>query len=150
GLSVSYNQAANQVTLKAAGKVKLSPALQLTVIGAGSGGIAKITGLGLAGSGGQPGTNYMASVTGKKVTHTNAIAQGALRVRTALAVGSEQPRAAAAGTAKSRHALGSPQARFKTASAARPGGPLALPRATGIRDAAVGILGTLRGPSSKA
>jgi len=71
-LTVHYNQKSNTVTLVAQGKPKLNPALQLTVIGAGPGGIAKLTGLHFAGRGGKPGTNYVASVTAKQIKQTNA------------------------------------------------------------------------------
>jgi hypothetical protein len=66
-LTVRYNRVSNSVTLTAHGKIKRNPALQLTVVGTGPGGIAKITGLLLAGRGGKPGTNYVASVTATKV-----------------------------------------------------------------------------------
>ena len=75
GLSVSYNQAADQVTLKVAKKVKLNPALELTVIATGPSGLAKLDGLPLAGGFGQPGTNYVARVMFRGVTH-DAISRG--------------------------------------------------------------------------
>jgi hypothetical protein len=70
-LTVHYNPKSNSVTLVAQGKPKLNPALQLTVVGMGPGGIAKVTGLLLAGRGGKPGTNYVASVTATRIKQTN-------------------------------------------------------------------------------
>ena len=72
-MSVSYNQATNQVTLKVAKKPKAGTVLTLTVVGSGANGIAKLTGLQLAGSGGQPGTNYVATIRGKRLTPTAAV-----------------------------------------------------------------------------
>jgi hypothetical protein len=71
-LTVRYNRASNSVTLTAKGRPSLKAALQLTVIGAGPHGIAKLTGLPLAGHGGKPGTNYVASVTATKIKQVNA------------------------------------------------------------------------------
>jgi hypothetical protein len=72
-LSVRYNPSTATVTLTAKGKVRLNPALQLTVIGTGSDGIAKADGLLLAGSGGQPGTNYVAAVTATRIKQIQAV-----------------------------------------------------------------------------
>jgi ELWxxDGT repeat protein len=72
-LTATYNAATNQVVLKGPKTVKTSPALTLTVFGTGSAGIAKLDGLLLAGSGGQPGTNYVASVTAKAVKAVAAV-----------------------------------------------------------------------------
>jgi ELWxxDGT repeat protein len=84
GLSVTYNPSTNQVVLKATKKPKTSPALTLTVVGSGPSGIAKLDGLQLAGSGGQAGTNYVASVTGKAVHPTAAVTGNRIVVRTAV------------------------------------------------------------------
>jgi hypothetical protein len=82
-LSVNYNQATDQVVLTGPKKVKTKPALTLTVIGTAPNGIAKTDGLQLAGSGGQPGTNYVASVTSKSVAPLAVIADGTTPGRTA-------------------------------------------------------------------
>jgi hypothetical protein len=83
-LSVSFNQAANQVTLKAAKKPTAGAVLTLTVIGTGPAGIAKLTGLQLAG-GGQPGTNYIATIKGKRITPTLARSATMIIVRDGVA-----------------------------------------------------------------
>jgi hypothetical protein len=44
----------------------------LTVIGSSPHGVAKVDGLSLAGSGGGPGTNYVATFTAKGAKHANA------------------------------------------------------------------------------
>ncbi len=80
-LSVSYNQATNQVILKGPKTVKTSPALTLTVVGTGPSGIAKMDGWQLAGRGGQPGTNYVASVTTKAVRPIAAVLGNTIVVR---------------------------------------------------------------------
>jgi glucose/arabinose dehydrogenase len=72
-LSVRLNPASNVVTLTAKGKLKFNPDLVLTVVGAGLGAITKDTGLALAGTGGQPGTNYVAAVTAKKVRQIHPV-----------------------------------------------------------------------------
>jgi ELWxxDGT repeat protein len=105
GMSVSYNQTTNQVTLKVAKKPKAHTGLTLKVVGSGPTGIAKLTGLQLAGSGGQPGTNYVAAIRGKRLTQTAAVTGNSIVVRT------ERP----------AHAL----ARLGSASGG-PGGPLAV------------------------
>jgi hypothetical protein len=66
-LSISYDQLTNSVTLTASVHVKLKQSLRLTVIGAGPRGVAKITGLPLAGKRKRPGTNYVATLIGKSV-----------------------------------------------------------------------------------
>ena len=81
-LSATYNQATNQVILKGPKTVKTSPALTLTVVGTGQSGIAKLDGLHLAGSGGLPGTNYVAAVTTKAIRPTAAVAGTMTAVRT--------------------------------------------------------------------
>jgi ELWxxDGT repeat protein len=98
-LKVSYNPATDQVILKAIGRVSLAKPLELTVVGASAGGVSKVTGLPLAGSG-QPGTDYLATVTSK-------------RVNPALAV---------AGNTITPHKIVRPAAR----ALHRPGGPMAL------------------------
>lgn len=84
-LSVSFNPSTDQVTLKVIGKVSLARPLDFTVVGTGPGGIAKVTGLLLAGSGGQSGTNYTATVTSKKIKSVAAVASNELVVRPAIA-----------------------------------------------------------------
>ena len=69
-LIVSFDAATDQVTLKAAKKPKAGMVLTLTVVGAG--GIAKLDGLQLAGAGAS-GTNYVATITGKRISHTAAV-----------------------------------------------------------------------------
>jgi glucose/arabinose dehydrogenase len=69
-LTVTYNQATNSVTLTATVQIKLKQTLRLTVIGRGPHGVAKITGLPLAGKRKRPGTNYVAIVTGKAIRQT--------------------------------------------------------------------------------
>ncbi len=68
-LSVSYNPKTNVVTLTALAKVKKKQSLSLTVIGTAPSGVAKITGVLLAGVRKRTGTNYVAFVTGKTITH---------------------------------------------------------------------------------
>jgi hypothetical protein len=58
--------------------------LTLTVIGTGPAGIAKLTGLQLAG-GGQPGTNYIATIKGKRITPTLARSATMIIVRDGVA-----------------------------------------------------------------
>ena len=83
GLSVSYNPTTNQVTLKGPKKLKAGRGLTLTVVGAGPNGIAKPDELHLAGSGGQPGTNYLASVTAKAINRISAVVGNTILARTA-------------------------------------------------------------------
>jgi hypothetical protein len=83
-LIVSYDPASNTVTLVARGKVKRGQALRLTLIGSGPDGIAKVTGLPLAGDGVHAGTNYVATITGGTIKHANA-ATGKARGLTAAA-----------------------------------------------------------------
>jgi Putative Ig domain len=68
-LSVSYNPKTNVVTLMALANVKKKQTLQLTVIGTAPNGVAKISGVLLAGVRKRTGTNYVAFVTGKTITH---------------------------------------------------------------------------------
>jgi hypothetical protein len=71
-LVVSYDPATLTVTLIARAKARRGQVLRLTVIGSGPDGIAKVTGLLLAGDGRHPGTNYVATIRGQSITHTNA------------------------------------------------------------------------------
>ena len=71
-LAVSYDAATSTVTLTAKAKVKRRQTLRLTVIGSGPDGIAKVTGLPLAGDGVHIGTNYVATITGRTIKQTNA------------------------------------------------------------------------------
>ncbi|MGP0064204.1 MAG: putative Ig domain-containing protein [Isosphaeraceae bacterium] len=127
GLSVSYNQATNQVTLKGPKKQKTSPALTLTVLGTG---ITKLDGLELAGSGGQPGTNYVASVTGKAISPTSAVLRNTIAVRTAEFV---------------RHAPDSSHP--VKAESIRPAGPMALARTPSVRDVVLGVIPSMTNPA---
>jgi hypothetical protein len=68
-LTAAYNAASRTVTLTALGSVNSKRLLRLTVIGTGPAGVAKVTGLLLAGSRGRPGTDYVATITGKLVKH---------------------------------------------------------------------------------
>ena len=68
-LSVSYNPKTNVVRLTALEKVKLKQALELTVIGTAPNGVAKISGVLLAGVRKRTGTNFVAFLTGKTITH---------------------------------------------------------------------------------
>ncbi len=141
GLSVSYSQSANQVVLKAAKKPKTSPALTLTVIGTGTTGIAKLDGLQLAGSGGQPGTNYVASVTGKAVTRTSAVTSNTIVVRTAARSAGGQTRV----NPVARPLLirrGSAPPHSVTVTSARPAGPMALVRTPAVPDVVLGVIPT--------
>ena len=115
GASVAYNQATNQVTLKLAKKPKSGTVLTLTIVGTGPGGIAKLDGLQLAGSG-QPGTNYVATIRGKGISPTAAVTEHTIVVRTARAQ-----------TALVRYHSASSELSRESASGA-PGGPLALAR----------------------
>jgi hypothetical protein len=67
-LSVSYNPKTNVVRLTALEKVKLKQTLELTVIGSAPNGVAKISGVLLAGVRKRTGTNYVAFVTSKTIT----------------------------------------------------------------------------------
>jgi hypothetical protein len=84
-LTVSYDPASSSVTLKAQGRVSLQRALHLTVIGTGPDGVAKITGLPLAGSGFEPGTNYVASISAKGIHRTMAVASRTIGVVASVA-----------------------------------------------------------------
>ena len=77
--------------------MKTSPALTLTVVGTGPSGIAKLDGLQLAGSGGQPGTNYVASVTAKAVKPIAAVVGNTIVIRTERAIRRARPRGAKRG-----------------------------------------------------
>lgn len=128
GLHVSYNQATNQVTLKAAKKPAAGTTVTLTVIG-GSTGIAKLTGLELAGNGSTPGTNYVATISGKKVTPTSIATGQSIVVR-----------AARPALARVKHGATSEVRR--TPSSGAPGGPLALSGTAGVRTVVFGIVPT--------
>ena len=114
------------MTLKAIGKVNLTKPLQFTVVGAAPGGVAKVTGLLLAGSGGQAGTNYVATVTTKKVKP--------VRVQHDRRPGGRQVGGASVDqeTGGPDRRRGSPIARrlrpvvVRPSSLALPGGPMAL------------------------
>jgi hypothetical protein len=122
--SVSYNQATNQVTLKLAKKPKAGTVLTLTVVGSGPNGIAKLTGLQLAGSGGKSGTNYVATIKGKKLSPTAAVTANTIVVRTARPA-----------HALVQHGSAAPEVKH-------PGGPLSVSRAAGARDVFFGIIPT--------
>jgi ELWxxDGT repeat protein len=144
----SYNPATNQVTLKGPKKVKTSPALTLTVVGSGPDGIAKLDGLQLAGSGRQPGTNYVASVTGKTVTPTSAVVGNMIVVRTAAR--SEGGRALTDRFVRPmivRHNSASPHP-AKIGSTG-PAGPMALARTTAVRDVVLGVIPPLSSSGSR-
>jgi glucose/arabinose dehydrogenase len=68
-LAVRYDPRTHKVTLTALGRVNTKQVLKLTVIGTGPDGVAKVTGLLLAGSRGRSGTNYVATITGNVVRH---------------------------------------------------------------------------------
>ena len=68
-LAVSYNATTSVVTLTALAPVKRKQTLKLTVIGTPPRGVAKITGRPMAGTGKRPGTNYVATISGKTVVH---------------------------------------------------------------------------------
>ncbi len=121
---VSYNAATDQVTLKALGRVGLAKPLELTVVGIGPGGVAKGTGQLLNGSG-QPGSDYVATINGR-------------RVSPALAVGTQSiaPHGQGHGHARAQVQIhGRPAARFahrrarpqvvRSHSSAHPHGPMA-------------------------
>ena len=129
GASVAYNQATNQVTLKLAKKPKSGTVLTLTIVGTGPGGIAKLDGLQLAGSG-QPGTNYVATIRGKGISPTAAVTEHTIVVRTARAQ-----------TALVRYHSASSELSRESASGA-PGGPLALARTPIERTLVLGVIPT--------
>jgi hypothetical protein len=124
---VTYDQATNQVVLKGPKTVKASPALTLTVVGTGQSGIAKLDGLHLAGSGGLPGTNYVATVTTKAIRRIAAVTRNISAVRTGAGsaqdhmyiIGDWMPRSV-------RH-YGGVAHRVEFASA-HPAGPIAMVR----------------------
>jgi hypothetical protein len=98
-LAVSYNPASNTVTLVAQAKVRRGQALRLTVIGSGPDGIAKMTGLPLAGDRVHAGTDYVATITGASIRQTDA-ARGGGRSRArsrAIAAAHTEPKIHPAG-----------------------------------------------------
>jgi ELWxxDGT repeat protein len=135
-LGISYDAATNQVTLRAIGRVNLLKPLQFTVVGTAPGGVAKVTGLLLAGSG-QAGTDYLATVTPRKV---KPVASGALAVRAdARSTGHpslEKPEART--EARISHRTAAAPVPVRPSSQGLPGGPMALavlsasPRVFGI------------------
>ena len=137
-LGISYNATTNQVTLKAIGKVNLTKPLQFTVVGAAPGGVAKVTGLLLAGSGGQAGTNYVATVTAKKV---KPAASSTMVVRAdARSAGHPAIKKPAVRTeARITHRQAASQVVVRPSSLALPGGPMALKTTS----AATRILGVI-------
>jgi hypothetical protein len=110
-LAVSYDAATRTVTLVAQAKVRRGQALRLTVLGGGPDGLAKVTGLPLAGDGRHPGTNYVATIKGGSITHTNVAP-------------SQSHSKAALSRALNRYAV-MPHAR-RSATTAHPAGPSAL------------------------
>jgi hypothetical protein len=109
-LTANYDPASHTVTLAAQAKVKRGRALRLTVIGGGPDGLAKMTGLPLAGDGVHTGTNYVATITGTNIRQINA-ARGGGRSR-----------------ARSRAVAAMHHAARMARKAHHPAGPLALPR----------------------
>jgi hypothetical protein len=83
-LTASYNAASRTVTLAAQTTVKRGQTLRLTLIGGGTAGLLKITGLPLAGDGVHAGTSYVAAITGTSIRQTDA-ARVAKRSRAAAA-----------------------------------------------------------------
>ncbi|MGP0063460.1 MAG: cadherin repeat domain-containing protein, partial [Isosphaeraceae bacterium] len=146
-LSVSYNPATNQVTLKGPKKVKLSPALTLTVVGTGPDGIAKLDGLQLAGSDGQAGTNYVASVTGKAVSQTSAVVANTIVVHTASRPSSGHTHTDATPRPMIvRYRSAAPHS-IRVAST-RPAGPMALVRTLFTRSVVLGLIPISKKPPS--
>jgi Putative Ig domain len=90
-LTATYNAATGTVTLVAGAKVKRGQVLRLTVVGTGPDGLAKVTGLSLAGDRVHVGTNYVAAITGGTIKQTNAarsrvrVASSEARRRTVVA-----------------------------------------------------------------
>jgi hypothetical protein len=111
-LAVSYDPATRTVTLVAQARVRRGQALRLTVIGSGPDGLAKVTGLPLAGDGRHVGTNYEATITGGSIKHTDAAP-------------SKSHSKAASSRALSRDAA-APHHAPQSASTAHPAGPSAL------------------------
>lgn len=124
--SVSFNSSTNQVTITTK-KPKAGTVLTLTVVGSGSGGIAKLDGLRLAGNG-TAGTNYTATISGKRVTPTSAVTSNRIVVRTATP-----------GHSLVRHRATTPDVRGR-ASTTSPGGPLALARPALAANLVLGVL----------
>jgi glucose/arabinose dehydrogenase len=81
-LTVSYDPATRTVTLTARARVRRGQALRLTVVGTGPDGIAKLTGLPLAGDGRHSGTDYVAAIAGGTIRPFKA-ARGRTRSRAA-------------------------------------------------------------------
>jgi hypothetical protein len=104
---VSYDPSTDTVTLTARGGVKRNSALRLTVLGTSPTGVAKLTGLLLAGNGVQAGTNYVATVTAHGIQQTHAAAGGKKAPRAVVA--------AEARIVKAAHPAG-PLARSRTAA----------------------------------
>ena len=126
-LSATYNPATNQVILKGPKKVKTSPALTLTVVGTGQGGIAKLDGLQLAGSGGRPGTNYTAKVTKKSISPTAPVTGNIIAVRTEARSAKGDMHINVGGIPLSVRHNGGAAHRFEVSST-HPAGPIAMAR----------------------
>jgi hypothetical protein len=75
-LRVLFDPTTDEVTLRALKKPRPHAVLTLTIVGSGTGGIAKLDGLQLAGAGAS-GTNYLATIAGKKISHTAAVVKRA-------------------------------------------------------------------------
>ncbi len=148
GFSLNYSAATNQVTIKAAKKPKAGTVLTLTVIGTGPTGIAKLDGLQLAGSGGQPGTNYVATIRGKAVSPTAAVTgnpiwlQPAARLAGAgLHAGAAAKRLPVRVISVSRHPV--------TIGSVRPAGPLALRTTPVVPAIVLGVIPTASNQSRR-
>ncbi len=124
-LKVSYNAATHQVTLKALGRVSLAKPLELTVLATGPGGVAKVNGQLLSGSG-QPGSDYLATVTSRRVSPALAVGTGTHAI-TPSGHGQGHPHGRPAARVAHRHAR--PQV-MRSHHSARPHGPMALARAS--------------------
>lgn len=118
-LKVSYNAATHQVTLKALGRVSLAKPLELTVLATGPGGVAKVNGQRLSGSG-QPGSDYLATVTARRVSPALAVGTGP---HTIAPHGPGHPHGRPA--AWVTHRRDRPQV-MRSHPSARPHGPMAL------------------------
>ncbi len=121
GMSVHFNPATNQVTLTTK-KPKAGTVLTLTVLGSA---ITKLDGLQLAGGGG-PGTNYVATIRGKSLTHAAAATGGSIVIST---------------HARVLHASAAPALKVAP-SASAPGGPLAVTQTPAARSLVLGVLPT--------
>ncbi|MHB1559579.1 MAG: ELWxxDGT repeat protein [Isosphaeraceae bacterium] len=124
-LRVSYNAATHQVTLKVLGRVSLAKPLELTVLATGPGGVAKVNGQRLNGSG-QAGSDYLATVTARRVSPTLAVGTGTNTI-TPRGHGKGHPHGRPAARVVHRHAR--PQV-MRSHHSARPHGPMALARAS--------------------